>query len=577
MARTRSVDSEHTRTDGYTSSSVLKIADGPYVTGYSQRYNDNLSWGRTAWLYDGSTTQVIGLVDADHTRSDGYRESTTFAALNSLGYVAGTSRRYVSPSTTGESVWIHDGVETKNVGLTDIEHSRSDGYQHSFITNLNANGHVAGHSYRFEDMNANGRSAWIYDGIETHVVGLRDLGYTSPDDFQDSIVKDLNIRGEAVGTSTRFGGGIGLGTSAWFFDGENSTEIGLVDDEHTKSDGVRIASINGLSEVGRAFGNSQRYEGTISRGYSTWVYDGQSTTKIGLIDSPHTATNGYRESSVYLFSDSGNAIGHSRRFNGSGDFFGSSAWLYNGSETILLAPSGPEYLRNDDYRVTTASRLTNSGFVGGTAVRVGEGYSGEDAWVFNPNTQQMTSIVLSTRSDGYSRSHVQYLSEDGVALGTYALYDENDALIGDRIFYFAPDEGAFDLESLVRGGLSAAGWEYLQGHQRTSVVIANDAGLITGAGRRLPLGTDRTAYLLVPLSGDFDVDGDVDGRDFLAWQRGESPEPFSAEDLALWQAEYGKGDSLRANVAVPEPSVAMLSVLGMLVAALVKQGRPAIR
>jgi hypothetical protein len=280
---------------------------------------------------------------------------------------------------------------------------------------------------------------------------------------------------------------------------------------------------------------------------------------------------------LYLFSDSGNAIGHSRRFNGSDEFSGSSAWLYNGSETILLAPSGPEYLRNDDYRVTTASRLTNSGFVGGTAVRVGEGYSGEDAWVFNPNTQQMTSIVLSTRSDGYSRSHVQYLSEDGVALGTYALYDENDALIGDRIFYFSPDEGAFDLESLVRGGLSAAGWDYLQGHQRTSVVIANEAGLITGAGRRVPLGTDRTAFLLVPLSGDFDGDGDVDGRDFLAWQRGESPDPLSAEDLALWQAEYGNGSSLRANVAVPEPSAAVLSVLGMVVAALMKHRRSAIR
>lgn len=34
-------------------------------------------------------------------------------------------------------------------------------------------------------------------------------------------------------------------------------------------------------------------------------------------------------------------------------------------------------------------------------------------------------------------------------------------------------------------------------------------------------------------------DGDVDGRDFLVWQRGESP--ASAGDLADWQANYGSG------------------------------------
>lgn len=43
----------------------------------------------------------------------------------------------------------------------------------------------------------------------------------------------------------------------------------------------------------------------------------------------------------------------------------------------------------------------------------------------------------------------------------------------------------------------------------------------------------------MPLLGDFDGDGDVDGRDFLVWQRGGSPTPFSASDLAMWRANYG--------------------------------------
>jgi hypothetical protein len=57
--------------------------------------------------------------------------------------------------------------------------------------------------------------------------------------------------------------------------------------------------------------------------------------------------------------------------------------------------------------------------------------------------------------------------------------------------------------------------------------------------------------------GDFDVDGDVDGRDFLLWQRGGSPSPLSAGDLADWRSNYGVG-ALVASVAVPEPTSAIL-------------------
>jgi len=74
------------------------------------------------------------------------------------------------------------------------------------------------------------------------------------------------------------------------------------------------------------------------------------------------------------------------------------------------------------------------------------------------------------------------------------------------------------------------------------------------------------------VDGDYDNDGDVDGRDFLAWQRGESPDPFSPTDLALWQAEYNGGllSALRLppsalNVAVPEPGAVVLALAGLLV------------
>jgi hypothetical protein len=57
--------------------------------------------------------------------------------------------------------------------------------------------------------------------------------------------------------------------------------------------------------------------------------------------------------------------------------------------------------------------------------------------------------------------------------------------------------------------------------------------------------------------GDFDDDGDVDGRDFLVWQRGGTTPALSPALLAEWQAHYGEGP-LVAISAVPEPTTAGL-------------------
>jgi T5SS/PEP-CTERM-associated repeat protein len=71
------------------------------------------------------------------------------------------------------------------------------------------------------------------------------------------------------------------------------------------------------------------------------------------------------------------------------------------------------------------------------------------------------------------------------------------------------------------------------------------------------------SQFLVSPSGDFDQDGDINGHDFLVWQRGGSPAPRSAGDLAAWRASYGAGGAALAQRAslldassliVPEPS-----------------------
>lgn len=61
------------------------------------------------------------------------------------------------------------------------------------------------------------------------------------------------------------------------------------------------------------------------------------------------------------------------------------------------------------------------------------------------------------------------------------------------------------------------------------------------------------------LPGDFDNDGDVDGRDLIAWQRNPS-----LGNLADWQAHFGQSNIVPAVTAVPEPASAMLMFAGVL-------------
>jgi hypothetical protein len=76
-----------------------------------------------------------------------------------------------------------------------------------------------------------------------------------------------------------------------------------------------------------------------------------------------------------------------------------------------------------------------------------------------------------------------------------------------------------------------------------------------------------------PSDPDFDGDGDVDGQDFLTWQRGlgltaqtnndngdaDGNGTVNAADLALWRSGFGA--SVAAAGAVPEPATAVLALL----------------
>lgn len=89
----------------------------------------------------------------------------------------------------------------------------------------------------------------------------------------------------------------------------------------------------------------------------------------------------------------------------------------------------------------------------------------------------------------------------------------------------------------------------------------------------------RLVDIMAPMGdADFDGDGNIDGRDFLTWQRGFGIDDGTAQladgdatgdgnvdgdDLVVWQGQYGNTPPLATTTAVPEPASAVLMLLAM--------------
>jgi hypothetical protein len=110
--------------------------------------------------------------------------------------------------------------------------------------------------------------------------------------------------------------------------------------------------------------------------------------------------------------------------------------------------------------------------------------------------------------------------------------------------------------------------------------IPNDAGLVDHLfllfGLVESLDADFFADRVFPefIFGDFDHDGDVDGDDYLEWQRGFGT-IYDANDLADWEANYGSvaGLPITAGTSVPEPSAWVLVLSGFLISLAINRHR----
>ncbi|QDS98280.1 carbohydrate-binding protein [Adhaeretor mobilis] len=100
---------------------------------------------------------------------------------------------------------------------------------------------------------------------------------------------------------------------------------------------------------------------------------------------------------------------------------------------------------------------------------------------------------------------------------------------------------------------STGSWNNFQTFSLNDVTIANDSTSVI----RLNMGGDGfdldSFTFVETLAGDYDLDFDIDGADFLIWQK----ELATEEGLTAWQGGYGTGAPLSA-IQVPEPMSGLL-------------------
>jgi hypothetical protein len=181
------------------------------------------------------------------------------------------------------------------------------------------------------------------------------------------------------------------------------------------------------------------------------------------------------------------------------------------------------------------------------------------------------------------------LGYDANADGAFAL-DDGTAFAGDGIAQVSgPEEGASSMDPAdwyAEGWLLSGYWHYgvaasspyAGGTWTNAVGGISSHSLANGSWDTLAFSPTYSALAfgqnpiaaLPATDADFNADGQVDGGDFLQWQRGfgistgatlvdgdaDGDGDVDASDLGYWQTDYGTGSSslITAYAAVPEPS-----------------------
>lgn len=554
-------DAAHTSSSGEQNNWAQRINSAGAVAGWALRYGTNYV-GYSAWLYSNGSTQRIGLTDAAHTRSDGY-QSSYVTGLNDAGQVIGYASRFAGPAQIGgQSAWFHSDGVTRQIGLTDAAHTRIDDYQYNSASRLNDAGHIAGTAAYFggaPSIIPGGSDAWFYDGSTTQVIGLTDAAHTFGSyGIRNNTVKALNSAGQVAGNADRYNGAASAGQSAWLYGDGTTREISLIDASHTRSDGYRASEVLYLNGSGQATGQAERFSSAVSAGQSAWLHDGNASREIGLTGASHTRSDGYQDNTLMALNSAGQAAGYAQRFSGTSDA-GFSAWIFDGNATLEIGLTDAAHTRDDGYRANGTFLLNDTGKAAGIAYRYDSTTSiGQSTWYYDGIATREIGLTAAaqTRDDGYQANTATSLNVLGQVTGYAENFDGADPAGQSAWFYDPVTNTTYAMDASA--GASASS-------NSTYINFLGEDGLTLGSYYFSDTGASG-AFSFTLADGWHDLGSLVDGGlDDAGWARLANAlrANESGQILGRGTLEGVKGDAVYLLTPVPEPETWSLLLAGL--------------
>jgi uncharacterized protein DUF3466/PEP-CTERM motif-containing protein len=468
-------DDQHTHTDGRQITEVQALTESGHSFGNSMCYDGSTYMGRWVWAYDSNlgTTTRIGFFGTEYTSPINGEQYSVFSLANSQGYAAGLSRLF--PENMGTAVaWSYNPTTSavRRVGMNDPSGNVLWSGAHDGILGITENRLVIGQFH----YDTSRQAIWVHNDASntTTQASLFDAEHTSPSGKQYATDAEWNSSGQVIGRSYRYpmedeGR---EGSSAWMFDPATAatTRLGFTDAEHTKiTDQEQTSWAEAINESGMVIGGSRRWVlGTdYDNGKTAWLYDPSTdaTTKLGN-RSTIPGTGSYHHNVAVAINNQGQVIGEAQQTAG---YAGNAMWMYDSASDTTRQLGLADALHThpyEDYQYDGFSGITDSGLVAGSSLRLGlypyNSSSGQTAWLYDWDSDSTTPLVFSENEEYEAFSVVDHLTDDGIVIGKYQLFEGDEDTTILRTFIGSLDDGFFDFDSLVAGGLAPNGWDWLE-------------------------------------------------------------------------------------------------------------------
>ena len=316
-----------------------------------------------------------------------------------------------------------------------------------------------------------------------------------------------------------------------------------------------LASNAGLNIRGANTGASGAGTVTLEVGHL-----GTSTTIAGGFNNGDTNNANHKNLALHKVGAGTLTMGGGGNYSG-GTTVSAGTLLVNATHTVQLPAAGP-IASTTGYVVESGGTLGGSGTINTSAVNTsvvvnGGGNLAPGAATPGTLTMDLGAGILDLSAVGAGGLKFDLgalATSDKVTLtNAFSTLDIGTLSFADFAFTNAGVANGvytlFDAAAPIVGSLVSPSGSLFGGTGTLSLDAINNDILLTVAG--------------AGVAGDFNGDGRVNGTDFLVWQRGGSPSPNSAGDLATWRANYGAGGpAVPAASAVPEPAACMLILVG---------------